>query len=111
MSDRCNFLKKAEAHLASIVSSPPSSPTSGQSDSLIPHPISASVDLKTGLLGSSPLKDIKNDLLKVNFSAMSNSSYSPESALFGDIPYAFNSVTKSVTLLPSSNSVTVQCPV
>ena len=120
-----SFLTKAESHLASIVSSPPPSSstiTSRLSDpppptitSRLPdppppnpttasNPISARVDLREMFLGGPLLEELKNDLPKMKYFPMSNNKDSPVIALFGDSPYAFNSVSKAVKPLPITPS-------
>ena len=103
-----SFLNKAESHLASIVSSPPSSPPTSRASNPLPlNPIATSVDLKEGFLGKPLLDEIKKDLKTIKFSPMSNAKKSPGIALFGDSPYAFNNVTKSVKPLPITPSSTL----
>ena len=111
-----SFLTKAESHLASIVSSPPPSPSTTTSKSFDPpppnpidasNPITARVDLREMFLDKPLLEELKNDLPKMNFYPMSNNKDSPVIALFGDSPYAFNSVSKAVKPLPITPSSTM----
>ncbi len=87
-----NFLKRAEAHLASCL---PLSPTTKPKSSFwdeTSSPISALVDYKKDILDDSLVEDMKKELHTMKFVPMSGKS-APEVSLYGDIAYTFNGVT------------------
>ena len=124
------FLNKAESHLASTLSDHNMSTSSAKSNDPsqttstalppsydcsptipgTPHPINSMVDyignaLEPSLLGQ--LKEELKDKNKIVYAPSSRTVNSPDIALFGELPYVYNSVSKHVAPIPFSRSDTL----
>ena len=124
------FLNKAESHLANTLTSHNTSTSSAKSNDAndttstalppsyecsptipgTPHPIDSLVDYRDNALEPSLLGQLKAELKdknKIVYSPSARTVNSPDIALFGELPYVYNSLSKHVKPTPFTRSDTL----
>ena len=108
------FLQKAEAHLQIRKANSPTQvqPIKSRAEigSVSPsstEPPSAVAELRENFLGAPLYEELEEHLKSLKYTPMSASAKSPSIALFGDIPYVFNKVTKNISPTPITSSSTL----
>ena len=102
------FIKRAETHLGNIVHNHPASPKSKEPQVIADSSLlDSTVNYIGTFMESDLVGELKKDLDKMKFTPMSNKSNSPDIALFGDYPYAFNQATKDLKPSPIAQDSTL----
>ena len=108
------FLQKAEAHLQIRKADSPtqvqpikSRAEIGSASPSSTEPPYAVAELRENFLGAPLYEELEEHLSSLVYTPMSASAKSPSIALFGDVPYVFNKVTKNISPTPITSSSTL----